>query len=174
MSCPALVARFLFRVASDTPARVCAFPLSSASAKSTGGSVLIKSGPSEDSSSGDVTILTDDSAGLGVSGSVSIGTGLASRGPSGDLALSTGAARTSGNIQLEVGDSTEGRGGNITAIAGDTSHRHCKSSKSASSPLLVDASAVTTHLRLFLGLGKCSVGGFRDPPRRSRKAHQHS
>ena len=103
-------------------------PPFSASAKSTGGSLLIKSGPGEESNSGDVSLSSDTSAELGFSGSVSIGTGLASRGDSGDLVLSTGAARKSGNIRLEVGTSEEGNGGNIAAIAGPTSDRHCESS----------------------------------------------
>ena len=62
-----------------------------ASAKSTGGRLLIKSLP-EESNSGNVSILTDDLAELGVSGSVSIGTGLSSQGDSGDLVLSIGVA----------------------------------------------------------------------------------
>ena len=74
---------------------------------------MFKSGPSLDGSSGNVTILTDNSASLGVSGAVNISTGRLRA--SGDVVLSPGPLRKShgGNILLEVGSAGGGqrRGG---------------------------------------------------------------
>ena len=95
-----------------------------ASAYSKGGSLLIKSGPSLESSSGNVTIATDNSARLGVSGTVNISTGLSRWGDSGNILMFTGTADKyghGGNIHLEVGNTEDGDGGNITAIAGPSS-----------------------------------------------------
>lgn len=77
-----------------------------------------------------MTIATDNSARLGVSGAVNISTGLARWGDSGNILMSTGAADKyghGGNIQLEVGNTDDGDGGNITAIAGPSSAMFCKS-----------------------------------------------
>ena len=64
---------------------------------------MLKSGPSLDGSSANVTILTDNSASLGVSGAMNISTGQLRA--SGDVVLSPGPSRKShgGNILLEVG-----------------------------------------------------------------------
>jgi len=106
-----------------------------ASSYSKGGSLLIKSGPSIESSSGNVTIATDNSARLGVSGAVNINisTGHALWGDSGSILLSTGTAEKyghGGNINLEVGNTEDGDGGSITAIAGPSSAMFCKDPKS--------------------------------------------
>ena len=86
---------------------------SDAFAYSKGGSLRIKSGSSLESRSRNVTIATENSARLGVSGAVNISTGLARWGNSGNILMSTGAADKyghGGNIHLEV-----------TAIAGPSS-----------------------------------------------------
>ena len=72
-----------------------------------------------------MTIATDNSARLGVSGAVNISTGLARWGDSGNILMSTGAA--DGIIQLEVGNTDDGHGGNITAITRPSSAMFCKS-----------------------------------------------
>lgn len=58
-----------------------------AAASSKGGSFLMKSGPSLEGSSGNLTIATDYSGSLGVSGSVNISTGFSNWGASGDMSL---------------------------------------------------------------------------------------
>lgn len=141
-----------------------------ASAKSAGGSLFIKSGPSLESSSGDVTIATDNSASLGVSGSLNISTGIADWGDSGEIVLSTGASRKyghGGNIKLEVGDAKEGNGGNITAIAGPSSAMHCKFDENV---LVSTLSLLSLHIFnssiCSLALSVSSFGWFSNPARR--------
>ena len=105
---------------------------------------MFKSGPSLDGSSGNVTILTDNSASLGVSGAVNISTGRLRA--SGDVVLSPGPSRKShgGNILLEVGSARGGKGevvdgGNVTLIAGASSTMICESNRCGFSCCGIDA-----------------------------------
>ena len=94
------------------------------SAYSKGDSLLIKVGPSLESSSGNVTTATNNSARLGVSGTVNISTGLARWKDSGNILMSSGAADKYGHggiIHLEVGNTEDGDCSNITVIAGPSS-----------------------------------------------------
>jgi hypothetical protein len=139
-----------------------------ASAYSKGGSLLIKSGPSLESSSGNVTIATDNSARLGVSGTVNISTGLARWGDSGNILMSTGAAEKyghGGNIQLEVGNTEDGDGGNITVIAEPSSAMFCKSGKTTFRHHIIGLLTLSLVL-VYL----CSDWRFSQSPRRRGEA----
>jgi len=104
-----------------------------ASAFSNGGSFSMKSGPGLEGSSGNVTIVSDNSGRVGVSGSVNVSSGFSRWGSSGDITLKTGEALKyghAGDIVLEVGNTNadETDGGNIYAIAGASSSMFGKSS----------------------------------------------
>jgi len=103
-----------------------------ASAFSNGGSFLMKSGPSLEGSSGNVTIVSDNSGRVGVSGSLNVSSGFSRWGSSGDIMIKTGEALKyghGGDIVLEVGNTNaeETDGGNIYAIAGASSSMFGKS-----------------------------------------------
>ena len=89
-----------------------------APAYAAGGSVSLRSGAGDASSSGDVSIGSADGS---TSGGVSLSSGTATGGSSGDVSLSSGAssADVAGSVELSVGASAAGAGS--SAALGDRS-----------------------------------------------------
>ena len=88
----------------------------------------MKSGPSIEGDSGDVTIASDNSGKWGGSGMLNITTGFSMEESSGKVDIYTGKSYSGhgGDIQLAVGDGEEGDGGDLIAVAGSTSDMACE------------------------------------------------
>eukprot|EP00232_Nephroselmis_pyriformis_P028735 CAMPEP_0182854040 /NCGR_PEP_ID=MMETSP0034_2-20130328/1020_1 /TAXON_ID=156128 /ORGANISM="Nephroselmis pyriformis, Strain CCMP717" /LENGTH=3798 /DNA_ID=CAMNT_0024984833 /DNA_START=206 /DNA_END=11599 /DNA_ORIENTATION=+ len=87
---------------------------------STGGNIAVKSGFSESTSSGWVSVVTANAGFYGVSGAIDLITGNTTDGEAGAITLQTGEGQggSGGNINLFVGTGDYGDGGDITAVAG--------------------------------------------------------
>ena len=94
----------------------------------TGGDVIIKTGASDATDSGNMHLLTPNSGTIGVSGDIDIKTGDSANFRSGSVNISTGTTHQgpAGNITLKVGVSRRGarevgdHGGGIAIVAGDS------------------------------------------------------
>ena len=90
-----------------------------------GGSIILNSGSSFETSSGSIAIFTPNSGVAGVSGSIELATGFSNKGDSGYINFQSGNAKEGkgGYIELKVGTGNKQNGGDMKMHSGSTTGR---------------------------------------------------